>query len=103
MDTTTTKETEVATEVATAEATATETKKKERTLRDEIRYFAIDVDYIERSVDEGTILYEDSIEKALFQALDLKNRSAINTTEWRMAKRLMNRIIDCLVDVRHKL
>lgn len=90
----TTKETEV--------ATATETK-KERTLRDEIRYFAIDVDYIERSVDEGTILYENSIEEALFQALDLKNRSAINTTEWRMAKRLMNRIIDCLVDVRHKL
>ena len=90
------------TEVATAEATATETK-KERTLRDEIRYFAIDVDYIERSVDEGTILYENSIEEALFQALDLKNRSAINTTEWRMAKRLMNRIIDCLVDVRHKL
>lgn len=96
MDTTTTKEN--ATEVA--EATATETKKREKSLSDEIRSIASNISYIEDYVDGVYTLYEGNIENSLEKCLDLKKKANIDTPEWRMIRRFINRLIACAADAR---
>lgn len=98
MDTTTTKEN--ATEVASAEATATETKEREKSLRDEICSMESHISYIEHCVDGEYTLYEGNIEDALEKCFDLKKKAEAETTEWRMIRRLLNRLISCVADAR---
>lgn len=98
MDTTTT--TETATEVATAEATATETKAKETSLGDEIWSLESRTSYIEHCVDGEYTLREGDIEDALEKCFDLKKKAKTNTTEWRMIRRVLNRLIACATDTR---
>lgn len=97
MDTTTTKETEVATEVATA----TEKKAKETSLGDEIWSLESRTSYIEHCVDGEYTLREGDIEDALEKCFDLKKKAKTETTEWRMIRRLLNRLIACAADARH--
>lgn len=96
MDTTTTKEN--ATEVT--ESTATETKEREKSLRDEICSMESHISYIEHCVDGEYTLYEGNIENALEKCFDLKKQAKTNTTEWRMIRRLLNRLIACAADAR---
>ena len=101
MDTTTTKETEVATEVATAEATETKSKKRETSLGDEIWSLESRTSYIEHCVDGEYTLREGDIEDALEKCFDLKKKAKTETTERRMIRRLFNRLIACAADARH--
>lgn len=101
MDTTITKET--ATEVAEEkkETQETKAKEKEKSLSDEIRSLESHISYIEYCVDGVYTLYEGNIENALEECFELKKQAKTNTTEWRMVRRLLNRLIACAADARH--
>lgn len=87
MDTTTTKET-------------TKAPEREKTLSDDIRALGYEVTYIEQAVDERDTLYEGSIEYSLEKCFDLKKQAKRDTPEWRMIRRLINRLIACAADAR---
>lgn len=87
MDTTTTKET-------------TKAPEREKTLSEEIRFLESHISYIEDCVDGAYELYEGNIENALEKCFDLKKQAKTNTIEWRMIRRLINRIIACAADAR---
>lgn len=97
MDTTITKET--ATEVA-EETKETKAKEREKSLSDEIRSLESHISYIEYCVDGVYTLYEGNIEDALEECFDLKKKAKTETTEWRMIRRLLNRLIACAADAR---
>ena len=87
MDTTITKET-------------TKALEKERDLEDEIRSLGYMVIYIEQAVDERETLSEGSIEYSLEKCFDLRRKAKRDTSEWRMLKRILNRLIACAADAR---
>lgn len=87
MDTTITKET-------------TKAPEREKTLGEEIRSLGYEVTYIEQAVDERDTLYEGSIEYSLEKCFDLKKQAKRDTPEWRMIRRLINRLIACATDAR---
>ena len=87
MDTTTTKET-------------TKAPEREKTLSDDIRALGYEVTYIEQAVDERDTLYEGIIEYSLEKCFNLKKRAKRDTPEWRMIRRLINRLIACATDAR---
>lgn len=87
MDTTTTKET-------------TKAPEREKTLLEDIRAIGYEVTYIEQAVDERDTLYEGSIEYSLEKCFDLRKMVKRDTSEWRMLKRLLNRLIACAADAR---
>ena len=98
MDTTTTKEN--ATEVAEATATKAKEREREKSLSDEIRSMASNISYIEDCVDGVYPLYEGNIENSLEKCFDLKKKAKRDTPEWRMIRRLINRLIACAADAR---
>lgn len=87
MDTTTTKET-------------TKAPEREKTLGEDIRSLGYMVTYIEQAVDERDTLSEGSIEYSLEKCFDLRKMAKRDTSEWRMLRRLLNRLIACAADAR---
>lgn len=84
----------------TTTTTTTKTPDKERALEDEIRSLGYMVTYIEQAVDERETLSEGSIEYSLEKCFDLRKKAKRDTSEWRMLKRILNRLIACAADAR---
>lgn len=81
--------------------TTTKAPKREKTLSEEIRSLESHISYIEDCVDGAYELYEGNIENALENCFNLKKQAKTNTIEWRMIRRLINRLIACAADARH--
>ena len=80
--------------------TTTKAPEREKTLSDEIRSLGYMVTYIEQAVDERETLSEGSIEYSLEKCFNLKKKAKSDTPEWRMIRRLINRLIACATDAR---
>lgn len=80
--------------------TTTKAPEREKTLSEEIRSLGYEVTYIEQAVDERDTLYDGSIEYSLEKCFDLKKQAKRDTPEWRMIRRLINRLIACAADAR---
>lgn len=80
--------------------TTTKAPEREKTLSDEIRTLGYMVTYIEQAVDERDTLSEGSIEYSFEKCFDLRKMAKRDTSEWRMLRRLLNRLIACAADAR---